>query len=226
MKWFAYIKYFAYLAWNWNIPIAWRIIREEIRGEKKYGIQSTGADELESLGELGIDTEHATIYMPVSYKLLEEIFGQLNSVREPIPFTHFIDIGCGKGRALCVAAAFGFQKLTGIDFSKELCDAANQNLAVTQHQFPNLRYKIINNDAFYFEIPADADCIFLFNPFDEVILGGVVENIQKSMQANPRLLRILYVNPLHKELFLAAGCTEIWHVQKMKYLEASILAWP
>ena len=45
MKWFAYIKYFAYLAWNWNIPIAWRIIREEIRGEKKYGIQSTGADE-------------------------------------------------------------------------------------------------------------------------------------------------------------------------------------
>lgn len=34
MKWFAYIKYFAYLAWNWNIPIAWRIIREEVRGEK------------------------------------------------------------------------------------------------------------------------------------------------------------------------------------------------
>ncbi|HNL66108.1 MAG TPA: hypothetical protein PKL81_13490, partial [Ferruginibacter sp.] len=112
------------------------------------------------------------------------------------------------------------------DFSKELCDAANQNLAVTQLKFPGLHYRIINNDAFYFEIPPDADCIFLFNPFDEVILGGVVENIQKSMRVNPRSLRIIYVNPLHKELFLAAGCTEIWHVQKMKYLEASILAWP
>ena len=32
--------------------------------------------ELESLGNLAFDTEHATIYMPVGYKL-EEIFGQL-----------------------------------------------------------------------------------------------------------------------------------------------------
>ena len=67
-----YIKYFSYIAFNWNIKIAVHILRQEIRGEKKYGIHSTGADELKKLEKKGIDISHATIYMPVSYELLKK----------------------------------------------------------------------------------------------------------------------------------------------------------
>ncbi len=227
MKFFSYIKYFFYLAYNWNIGIAWHIIRQEIKGEKKYDINTTGADELYKLEKLGIDTSHATIYMPVSYALLEEIFKQLNS-RKPQTTnnkqqTHFLDIGCGKGRALCVAAHQGFKKVTGIDFAKALCDTAKENLDLTKQKIPALEYKIINNDAFYFEIPDDVDCIFFFNPFDEIIMSGVVNNILKSLQNNPRKINIIYVNPLHKDLFLKAGYTETWYSKKMKYLEVSLL---
>ena len=95
--------------------------------------------------------------------------------------THFLDIGCGKGRALCVAAYHGFNKVTGIDFSKGLCLEAEKNLTQTKLQIPKLHYKIYTNDAFYFEIPTDVDCIFLFNPFDEIIMSGVVENIIVSL---------------------------------------------
>lgn len=219
MNLFSYIKYFFYLAYNWNMRIAWYIIMQEIKGEKKYGINTTGADELKKMERKGIDITHATIYMPVSYIFLEEIFQQLPvSVKD-----HFLDIGSGKGRAMCMAAHYGFKKVTGIDFSKELCDAAKDNLAITQQRIPALSYEISNNDAFYFKIPADVDCIFFFNPFDEIIMSGVADNILNSLQHHPRKVYIIYVNPLHKELFTNLGFKETWHSKKMKYLEAVIL---
>ncbi len=219
MNLFSYIKYFFYLAYNWNMRIAWYIIMQEIKGEKKYGINTTGADELKKMERNGIDITHATIYMPVSYIFLEEIFQQLPvSVKD-----HFLDIGSGKGRAMCMAAHYGFKKVTGIDFSKELCDAAKDNLAITQQRIPALSYEISNNDAFYFKIPADVDCIFFFNPFDEIIMSGVADNILNSLQHHPRKVYIIYVNPLHKQLFTNLGFEETWHSKKMKYLEAVIL---
>ncbi|MBP6431004.1 MAG: class I SAM-dependent methyltransferase [Ferruginibacter sp.] len=214
-----FLKYFFYIAYNWNIKIAWHIILHEIKGEKKYNINTTGKDDLTNLEERDIDIDHATIYMPVSYDLLEDIFNQI----KPKKLNHFLDIGCGKGRALCVAAHNGFKKVTGIDFSKELCAVAEKNLTQTKQQIAALQYKVYNNDAFYFDIPSDIDCIFLFNPFDEVIMSGVVENILISLEETPRSLFVIYVNPLNKELFLSQDFVEIYHTKKMKYLEASIL---
>jgi len=222
VKLFSYIKYFYFLFINWNIRIAWVMIRQEITGEKKYGINTTGADELFKLEKQGIDISHATIYMPVSYSLLEETFKQLKNGSTQQQ-THFLDLGCGKGRALCVAAHLGFRKVTGLDFAKNLCEAAKKNLAITKQKIPELEYKVINNDAFYFEIPDDVDCIFFFNPFDEIIMSAVVNNIFASLKSNPRKITIIYVNPLHKELFLKAGYKETWYSKKMKYLEVSVL---
>ena len=224
MKIFRYIKYFFYISFNWNIRIATRIIRAEIKGEKKYGIDTTGADELKDLDELGVDISHATIYMPVSYELLEEVFTQLTN--QPInQSNHFLDIGCGKGRAMCVAAHNGFSIITGIDLSKKLCEAAKQNCALTKQKIPGVACKVINNDAFYYEIPHDVDCIFMFNPFDEIILSGVVNNIHESLRQFPRKMKIIYVNPLHKTLFTNTGFKEVYYNKKMKYLEVAILSW-
>ena len=88
MRSFSYIKYFFYISFNWNISIAVRILAGEIKGEKKFGINTTGADELKDLEEKGIDISHATIYMPVSYELLEEIITQLNPLTEPQNAAH------------------------------------------------------------------------------------------------------------------------------------------
>lgn len=222
MRTLAYIKYFWYLAYNWNISIALHVIRNEIKGEKKYGIRTTGADELKSLEKKGIDIEHATIYMPVSYDLLEEVMEAV--LKLPVkPGKHFLDIGCGKGRALCVAAHYGFTALTGIDFSAALANAAVTNLEITKQKNPSIHYEVFNNDAFYFEIPDDVSCIFLFNPFDEVIMSGVVYNILESIKRNYRTITVIYVNALHKESFTIAGFSEVYHKKIMRYLEVSVM---
>lgn len=219
MRFARYIKYFFFLAFKWDVRIAWHMIKQEIKGEKKYGINTTGADELHKLEDQGIDISHAAIYMPVSYTLLETIFENLPAITG----NHFLDMGSGKGRALCMAAHKGFKQVTGLDFSKDLCEQAKINLAVTRQKIPDLNYTIINNDAFYFEIPASVDCLFFFNPFDEMIMSGVVKNILKSLKQHPRKLSIIYVNPMHEELFLKAGFTETWYTRKREYLEASVL---
>jgi len=218
-RFFTYIKYFFYLSFKWDTKIAVHILKQEIKGEKKYGIMTSGADELKSLEKKGIDIDHSTIYMPVSYDLLEEIFSELN-ISE---YHHFLDIGCGKGRALCVAASNGVKKITGLDLSKALCTDAEKNLVSIQLNLPDLQYKIFNNDAFYFEIPADVDCIFMFNPFDDVIMSGVAENIAVSVEEHPRKITLIYANPVYKEELLNIGFKQIFHSKKMEYLEAVIL---
>ncbi len=213
-----YVRYFFYLATNWNISIAWHIIRNEIRGEKRYGINTTGADDLKHLEKKGIDITHATIYMPVSYDVLEQFFDKVKIES----FHHFLDIGCGKGRAMCVAATYTVEKISGIELSKDLCLAAKENIGFSKLSFPNTDFSVYNNDAFYFEIDDDVDCIFMFNPFDETIMNGVMENIETSLENKPRQMTIIYINPLEKHVLLEWGYEEIFHSKKMQYLEGSI----
>jgi hypothetical protein len=91
LKIFAFIQYFFYLGINWNWSIAFHILLHEIKGERKYGIQTTGSDELKKTKAEGIDISHATVYMPASYLLLEDIFARLPADHRK----HFLDIGCG-----------------------------------------------------------------------------------------------------------------------------------
>ncbi len=217
---FLFLRYFWYLATNWNPWIALHIIRHDIRGEKKYKIATTGFDDLKKLEASGVDIDNASIYMPASYDMLEVLIKFAASKN----CTHLLDLGCGKGRALCVAAHFGFSNLTGTDISKKLLNSAEQNLERTRVTLKEkISYALFHSDAFYFKIPDDCDSIFLFNPFNEIIMSGVAENIQVSLERNPRTIFILYQNPLHKELLANIGFIEIFHQQKLNYLEAIIM---
>ena len=220
MKLINYCSYFFYLAWNWNPLLAAFVMYHEIRGEKKYNIYTTGSDKLKSLEEKGIDISHATMYQPLNYYVLEKL---MEKAAQDIGNKTFTDIGCGKGRVMAVAAYYGFKRITGIDFSKEFCNEARLTTESCKEKFPDTIFTLINNDAFYFDIPRDIMTIFFFNPFDEVIMSGVVSNIMKSLRHAPRAMRILYANPLYKSLFIQQGFTETFHIKKMTYLEGSIL---
>jgi hypothetical protein len=63
----------------------------------------------------------------------------------------------------------------------------------------------------------------MFNPFDEIIMDGVAENILESFEINPRTITLIYLNPMYKQELLEVGFKEIYHTQKLIYLEAVIL---
>ena len=44
----------------------------------------------------------------------------------------FVDLGCGKGKPLMVAASYGFRRLVGVDISAECIAIARRNIAGLQ----------------------------------------------------------------------------------------------
>lgn len=64
---------------------------------------------------------------------------------------------------------------------------------------------------------------FFYNPFDEIIIQQVILNIDKSLQENPRNIEVIYITPMHKNLFLEHGYTETFYQRIQKYMEISIL---
>ena len=220
MKLFQHIKYFLYIATNWGLQIALFTLRQEWRGEKKYNINTTSFSDLSRFKITGNQLTHATEYMPVNYFTIEHLFTHLpKQARQG----SLLDIGCGKGRAMCVAASFGFQKVIGIDFAKEMIDAAEKNLALTKSTYPSLDYQLLWADISTLEIGKEVQTVFLFNPFDEILLKTVVQKIETSLKSYPRELYVLYASPRHEDVFFAAGFDVLYRIKKFKFLEGIIL---
>lgn len=221
MHFLYYLKYFYFISRNWNIQLAAFTVYHEIRGERKYHINTIEIDEFRYEKIESDNLSHASIYQGTNYFLIEKAFEYLKSEKAN---NHLVDFGSGKGRILVVAAYYGFKCITGIDFSASLCREAEYNIEKIKPFFPDTDFKIICDDATNYLIENDTDVFFFFNPFDEVVMLQVVKNILSSLKRNPRKVYIVYINPLHKEIFLSAGFEEEYYFRKMKYLEFSILS--
>jgi len=107
-----------------------------------------------------------------------------------------VDFGSGKGRMLLVASEFGFREERGVEFAHELCETARRNVArYTARTGVAAEFKIIESDAACYAIAADENVFMMYNPFDETILGRVLDNIAASLRKAPRRILIIYVNP-------------------------------
>ena len=221
MKSFYYLKYFYFIARNWNIRLAAFTVYHEIRGEKKYHLDTTEIDDLQGEKIESSNLSHASIYQGTNYYLIEQAFEYLKTEKAN---NHLVDFGSGKGRIMVVAAHYGFKNITGVDFSQSLCREAEYNIEKIKPLFPATNFKIICSDAADYTIENNTNVFFFFNPFDEVVMLQVVRNMLTSLKKNPRKVYVVYVNPLHKEIFLSAGFSEEYYLKKMEYLEFIILS--
>ena len=211
--------YFFYLEWYWGFRLAKFIIRYEIRGEKKYGIRTTGHDNL--WGAISAeDRTHVSIYEPLNYYTSSRLLNYL----QPADFsTAFLDAGCGKGRLLAMAASYGFTEIYGIDICKKLCDSAVQICQGIQKKSSGTSIVIERGDARDYQIPDSVGVIFLFNPFDEVVMRDFIQRVFESLARRNRPLKLLYANPQCKQQWLDAGFEETESFTRLKYLQGSVL---
>jgi SAM-dependent methyltransferase len=99
-----------------------------------------------------------------------------NAGIDPKEFS-FIDMGCGKGRPLIIAAQHKFAELIGVDYSRKLCRIANDNL-----QRLRISARIVCQDAVEFEVPDRDIFVFFNNPFGPVVFHKVVENLRRAQR--------------------------------------------
>lgn len=112
-----------------------------------------------------------------------------------------IDIGCGKGLFLYYATKFPFNAIDGIEYSAELADIANHNIAILNDS----RVHVYHCDARNFDKYYDYNMFFINNPFSTEIMSDVIDEILKSYSVKKRRIAVIYQFPFNLQLFVDKG---------------------
>lgn len=115
-----------------------------------------------------------------------------------VDFTRFtfVDLGCGKGKPLMVAASYPFRRLVGVDISPACVRVARRNIArYRPGRIDPSRVELLVQDAEDFEFPGGPLLVYLYNPFPAAVLERVVTRLEASLHDRPRDVLIVYVNP-------------------------------
>jgi SAM-dependent methyltransferase len=164
--------------------------------ERHLGVDTRGYINPEDLGFANTEF-HA--YATIGHKA---IFSMLERIPLKKSESTFIDYGCGKGRAVVVAATFPFRRVIGIELSAPLLEAARNNVKKMRHKLAEC-IELYQLDATQYVLPKDVNIIYFFNPFKGQILQDVVNNIHDSYKKYPRKIYILYVNNSFFEKIIA-----------------------
>jgi predicted RNA methylase len=119
----------------------------------------------------------------------------INALPPPETFT-FIDLGCGKGRALFVASEFAFRDIVGVELSAKLAAIARHNAALIAEGFPTRTpVSVEEGDAGAVQVPPGNVVVYLYNPFGEDVLRRVLSALEAALAQSAREVYIVYMFP-------------------------------
>jgi SAM-dependent methyltransferase len=114
-----------------------------------------------------------------------------------IPIDHtFVDVGCGRGRALVIAALCGFTRVKGIEYRGDLLADAERNLAVVAARTGRLDLRLLRADALDHELEPSDQVFYLYDPFDQAATRIFFGRVLESWRENPREIHVVYHNNL------------------------------
>ena len=219
-KWTDYIKLFWYFASNWNPRLALFMLFHEIRGEKRYKLNTSVPAELSRLTIRNGDISRSSRYEAINFYILEALLQRITEMGESRSFT---DLGCGKGRAMVVAAHYGFTIIRGIDFATEVCRSAEENMRNISQLFPSVQYEVICDNVANYAISPEESVFFMFNPFDDTTIRAFLEKVEDSVEQSPRTVYFLYASPKHIDVFFDFEYEPVYRKRKLKWLDGVIL---
>ncbi len=145
----------------------------------------------------------ATRYQPTKPVLFSRVIRRL-PLDDPGRFA-FVDLGCGKGRCLLLAARAGFGTVIGVELSEPLCRTARLNADRFGRGAFASRIEIQPGDASMARLPDAPSVYFFYNPFGEHAMAGSVASIDKHLMITGHEAYAIYVNPVHRSLIAEGG---------------------
>ena len=162
----------------------------EVRLHERYWERRLAAD---TGGWSPVSLDDAVQYEGTPYLLLLEILRTLDLG----PDDKLVDLGCGKGRVVVMAAQTRVGRVAGVEQDETFLDIARQNLA--RHPALAAKVELFHGLAQGYDFD-DTTVVFLFNPFGARTMQDVLELLRQSLQRRPRPLRLVYVNPVHEQV--------------------------
>ena len=142
-------------------------------------------------------------YLPTPYSYFEELYNKY-------PFResdYFVDIGCGKGRALVMALLYGCKHICGIEINQKTYLDLMKNFLILQKEelIKNADIELLNKSIADINIRDEWNKFFLFKPFNNNFFEEIMIKIYNSSQSKKDLYLFLYhpdnevVNWIEKE---------------------------
>jgi SAM-dependent methyltransferase len=167
----------------------------------QYGLDTSGL-----LDALQLNTRHphavyTTAYHGIPPSRFRSILNRWLATppQHPIQNYTFIDLGCGKGRAVLLASQLPFKEVIGVELNPTLAQTAADNLRIWQSAgHATSPARILCQDATEFTLPPTPCLIYLYNPFAPPIVHRLIQHIEHS---HPTPLDVLYFTPDSGHLF-------------------------
>lgn len=163
----------------------------DARFDRRHGIETAQGRDLE---DLDIDSPNKALgveYAPTPVTLLPLM---LRAMKADGARQTFVDLGCGKGRVMVKAAAFGFRKLVGVEFAPELAETARRNLEHALKEKADIEWDVRQQDVVGFQPPESDLCVFAYNPFNGSVFDATLD-ILAAHAARGWKVDFIYYNP-------------------------------
>jgi SAM-dependent methyltransferase len=191
-------------------PAFWRAtlaVREARAFDRRYGTDTVRRLPVEAMRDVpGELARHAVHYEASAIpKFRSGVRAVRRTLGPRLPQTSFVDVGSGKGLVVMLASQLAFREVVGIEMAPELHDIAERNSdrfrAAGAARAP---MRLVLGDALRADLPAGDLVVYLYNPFDAILIGRFLERLDEAA-ADGRDLLLVYVNPLHRAQLDAAG---------------------
>jgi SAM-dependent methyltransferase len=158
--------------------------------DQAHGVDTSGLVPAKHLTTGHAHDEHVTAYYGVAPSILRALIARWRETVPPHPISSytFLDIGCGKGRALLVASELPFRRVVGIELNPNLAAVARANAEhwnsshTTDPTAPLLApIEVLEQDALELTLPATPTLIFLFHPFEAPLLRKLLRRIESQI---------------------------------------------
>jgi predicted RNA methylase len=170
--------------------------------DRKYGVDTSGQIDLKDIEVVGPNKGggySSVSTSPSAYAFLSAFFPA-----DWKKFT-FVDVGCGKGRVLMLAALQGFDTIIGIEFAPLLCEIAKQNFTNFSGRQPS-KWSIVNADAATVDLPLDQPLlIYSFNPFSAEIWKQFIPVLLRAREISKHPMCIVLSGTLPESLRATAA---------------------
>jgi cyclopropane fatty-acyl-phospholipid synthase-like methyltransferase len=139
----------------------------------------------------------------VDYIIVNRVLGRLALEPDDV----FIDIGCGTGRVLCLAARRRVQQVIGVDLSPEMVRAAAANVETVRGRRV-CKVDALVADAAEFDY-GETTCAYMFSPFKHTVLARVLDKIKADRSGRPFRCAFVNLNEWQRETFRAHDWLEL-----------------
>jgi hypothetical protein len=178
-----------------------------LRWDKEFGVDTARPVLLSDL-IVPSTSLYAVHYIPISSPRFRKAMSIL-----PIQHSEFtfVDLGSGKGKAVLLAAEFQFKRCVGVEFAKELHEAALRNFALYTGPRACTKIDSVCVDVLNYALPLEPLVLFLFNPFEAPVMERVLTNLRHSVEESPRPIWVVYYFPLERHVFERATFLSVHH---------------